>query len=122
VDTEWLVGQVSDFEAGRRKIVSIRGREVVVFNWRDQFHAFENNCLHMGGPVGEGLLIGKVEAVMDENRRVVHERFSDEVIHLVCPWHGWEYDIKTGSVSGDPRRRLRRYGTVERAGKVYVLG
>jgi nitrite reductase (NADH) small subunit len=121
METEWLVGRVSDFEGGRRKIVSIRGREVVVFNWNDQFRAFENNCLHMGGPVGEGLLIGKVEAVVDANRRVLYERFSDEVVHLVCPWHGWEYDVATGEVSGDRRRRLRRYSTVERAGRVYVI-
>src|SRR5262249_30134206 len=93
---EWLAGRVSDFDAGDRQIVSIEDREVVVFRWADRFYALENDCLHMGGPVGEGLILGKVEAVLSDNKELVREVFSDTEIHLVCPWHGWEYDIETG--------------------------
>lgn len=118
---EILVGQAVEFEDDTRKIISARGREVVVFKHKDRFYAFENYCLHNGGPVGEGLLIPKVEAVLGENQVSVQERFSEDETHLVCPWHGWEYDIDTGACAGDRRRRLRAYPTVQRGNDVYVV-
>ncbi len=118
---EWLAGTVTDFDDGDRKIVTINDREVVVFRWGERYHAFENECLHMGGPVGEGLILGKVEAVLGPNKELIREEFSDREIHLVCPWHGWEYDIETGACAGDRRRKLRRYNTLEREGNLYVV-
>jgi nitrite reductase (NADH) small subunit len=119
--TELLAGQVSDFDDERRKIVSANGREIVVFRHNGRFYALDNTCLHMGGPVGEGIIIGKVEAILSEDKRFLGERFSEEEIHIVCPWHGWEYDIETGKCAGDGRLRLRRYETVERGDDVYVI-
>ena len=120
--TETYVGRVSDFTDDRRVMVQVDGRDVFVFVRDGRFHAFENVCRHMGGPVGEGILIGKVEAVLDEQRAVVRERFSTSEIHLVCPWHGWEYDIETGACAADRRIRLRRYDAVQRGEDVYVIG
>jgi nitrite reductase/ring-hydroxylating ferredoxin subunit len=118
---ELLAGRVSDFDDDTRKIVSANGREIVVFRRKDRFYALDNTCLHMGGPVGEGIIIGKVEAILGEDKRFLGERFSEEEIHIVCPWHGWEYDIDTGACAGDGRLRLRRYETVERGDDVYVI-
>jgi nitrite reductase/ring-hydroxylating ferredoxin subunit len=75
----------------------------------------------MGGPVGEGIILGKVEAVLDEQKRLVEERFSETELHLICPWHGWEYDVTTGVCAGDKRLRLKKYPVVERDGNVYVV-
>jgi len=119
--TEILAGRVEDFADGRRVMLRVDGREVFVFERDGRFHAFENVCRHMGGPVGEGILIGKVEAVLGENRELVRERFSTEEIHIVCPWHGWEYDIETGACAANPRIRLRRYEAVQRGEDVYVV-
>lgn len=115
------VGTVADFTDGRRAMVRIDGRDVFVFERDGRFYAFENVCPHMGGPVGEGILIGKVEAVLGENQEVVRERFSTEEIHLVCPWHGWEYDIETGECAANRKFRLRRYEAVQRGEDVYVV-
>ena len=117
---EWFVGNVQEFAGENRKIVARAGKEIAIFAFRGKFYAFENECLHMGGPVGEGLIIGKVEAVLDENKCLVREEFSETEIHLVCPWHGWEYDIETGAFAGNRRRKLRRYEAFERGGRVYV--
>lgn len=119
--TDIRVGRVADFTDGRRVLVTIDGREVFVFERAGRFHAFENLCPHMGGPVGEGILIGKVEAVLGADREVVRERFSSEEIHIVCPWHGWEYDIETGECAAFRRIRLRRYEAVQRGEDVYVV-
>jgi nitrite reductase/ring-hydroxylating ferredoxin subunit len=70
VDREWFVGTSSEFDEQRRKIVTIGEHEIVVFQVRGRMYAFDNWCLHQGGPVGEGLLIGKVEAVVTPDRQV----------------------------------------------------
>jgi nitrite reductase/ring-hydroxylating ferredoxin subunit len=118
---EIYVGRVADFADERRVMIQVDGRDVFVFERAGRFYAFENRCRHMGGPVGEGILIGKVEAVLDENKAVVRERFSTSEIHLVCPWHGWEYDIETGTCAADRRVRLRRFEAVRRGEEIYVI-
>lgn len=120
--TEIYAGRVQDFADGQRVMITVGTREVFVFERDGRFYAFENVCRHMGGPVGEGMLIGKVESVLDEERRHVRDRFSTSEIHIVCPWHGWEYDIETGQCAANRRIRLRRFDAVERGGEVYVSG
>lgn len=121
MSAEIRVAHVSDLTDGRRVMASIDGRDVFVLEREGRFYAFENVCRHMGGPVGEGILLGKVEAVLDDEQRLLHERFSTSEIHLVCPWHGWEYDIETGECAANRRIRLRRYEAVRRGEDVYVI-
>jgi nitrite reductase (NADH) small subunit len=118
---ETLAGTVSDFEDGTRRIVSVEGTDVGVFRHGGEFFAFENRCLHQGGPVCEGILIPRVEAVLGPRREARGERFSDRRQHIVCPWHGWEYDIRTGRCAADRRLRLRAYDVRCRDDKVYVV-
>src|SRR4051794_29793986 len=56
---EWLAGTVSDFEDNHRRILTVNNREIVVFEHKGGYYALDNTCLHMGGPVGEGLILGK---------------------------------------------------------------
>jgi nitrite reductase/ring-hydroxylating ferredoxin subunit len=121
MSSEIRVGHVSDLVDGQRLLVTLDGRDVFVFERDGRLHAFENMCRHMGGPVGEGNLIGKVEAVLDDNGALVRERFSTTEIHLVCPWHGWEYDIETGECAANRRIKLRRYEAVQRGEDIYVI-
>ena len=120
--TEVHAGRVDDFTDGRRIMVQVGSHEVFVFERDGRFFAFENVCRHMGGPVGEGTLIGKVVSVLDENGAHLRDEFSTSEIHIVCPWHGWEYDIATGECAANRRIRLRRFEAVTRGGEVYVNG
>jgi len=117
---EVFVGVASDFDSDVRKGVTIEGREVFVFKHRDRFYAYENRCPHSGGPVGEGTIIGRVTAVLGEDRELVREDFSEEHFNIVCPWHGYEYDIDTGQCAGDARIKLRKFTVVEREDGIYV--
>jgi nitrite reductase/ring-hydroxylating ferredoxin subunit len=119
--SEWHVGPSDEITADQRKVLDAGGREIVVFRFGNECYALDNWCLHMGGPVGEGRIVGRVEAVLDEQKRCLGERFSETEIHLVCPWHGYEYNIATGEYAGDRRMRLRTYEVVEREGQVYVV-
>jgi nitrite reductase (NADH) small subunit len=115
------VGRVSDLVDGQRLLVRIDDRDVFVFEREGRLYAFENLCRHMGGPVGEGNLIGKVESVLDETGAHIRDRFSQTEIHNVCPWHGWEYDIETGECAANRRLKLRRYEAVQRGEDIYVI-
>jgi nitrite reductase (NADH) small subunit len=115
------VGIDSDFDGDRRKMVVVDGREIVVLRYGDQFLAYENICLHMGGPVAEGILIPKVEAIIAEDGSQLGERFNQDEMHIVCPWHGWEYDLESGEFMGNRRWKLRKFETERRGDDVYLL-
>jgi nitrite reductase (NADH) small subunit len=102
------------------RVVVIDNREIGLVHLKGQVYAYSNWCLHQGGPVFEGTLLGKVEAVLREDRTVAGERFSEDEIHIVCPWHGYEYDVATGECAPDRRLKLRRYPVTVRDGAVYV--
>lgn len=76
------VGRVSDFAPGHGKMVVVNGRHVALFRLGDEFHALDNLCLHRGGPLCEGPIENGV---------------------VTCPWHGWSYQIRTGTMVQDPR-------------------
>ena len=118
---EIFVARSSEFADGERRIVSQGTLEVGVFRWDGQFYAYRNTCAHQGGPVCEGLLMHRVEDVLAPDRTWQGQRFSATDIHFVCPWHGYEYDLRTGECAADRRLRLRAYPVVVRGEDVYVL-
>jgi nitrite reductase (NADH) small subunit len=116
------LGETEDFTAAGRKLVRIGDREVAVFAVDGSWYAYENRCPHAGGPVCQGRVMPRVEMDIDSGGHVGELRFSEEDFHLVCPWHGWEFDLRTGLSVTDPRRRLRRFQVEEREGALYVSG
>jgi nitrite reductase (NADH) small subunit len=119
--SEVRVGRVADFTPAGATVVHVGDVEVGVFLRDGRFYGYENRCFHQGGPACEGMVVGKVETVLDEQREVVGDRLSETEIHFVCPWHGWEYDLRTGECATDRRLRLRRYEVVVRDGEVFVV-
>lgn len=91
---------------GGRKLVEVRGRPIVIFNLDGDFFGLLDRCPHQGGPLSEGRLIGLVEAG-DVPGRYCYSR-ANEILR--CPWHGWEFDIRTGKSRCEPERiSTRRY-------------
>lgn len=119
--SELAVGPAAEFGNLDRRIVLDDDRKIGVFRVNDRFVAYENTCRHQGGPVCEGKIVGKVEAVLEDDRNVVREKHSATTKHLACPWHGYEYNLETGEASGDPSLKLRQFEVVERDGMVYVV-
>jgi NAD(P)H-dependent nitrite reductase small subunit len=77
------VGNVGDFVPGQGKMVTVNGRHVALFRLGNEFFALDNMCLHRGGPLCEGPI--------------------DQKDVVTCPWHGWSYEIRTGTMVQDPR-------------------
>jgi nitrite reductase (NADH) small subunit len=116
-----LVGKLNEFSNGARKIIALGDKEIGVFRVKDKFYAYDSLCPHQGGPVCEGEILGKVEMILQEDKSDFEEIFSDQEIHLVCPWHGWEYDISTGECAVARHISLKSYEVVERGDEVYVI-
>src|SRR5262249_52224685 len=66
--TELFVAKASQFPDGERRIVAYEGREIGVFHWQGKFYAYENLCVHQGGPACEGIIMHKVEDVIGPDR------------------------------------------------------
>jgi nitrite reductase (NADH) small subunit len=94
--------------------------EVGIFRVDGGLRAYENRCRHQGGPVCTGEILGRYEAVLNPDGTIAGERFVDSEPRLVCPWHGWEYDLATGRSAADRRYSLKRYEVAVREGEVYV--
>ena len=109
-------------ETGPEKvlIVEVDGIEVGLLRVGGALLAFENVCPHQGGPVCDGEVLGPVEAVLDDQKHVVRERFAEGRRVLICPWHGYSFDVATGECITDRKLRLRRREARERGGFVYV--
>jgi nitrite reductase/ring-hydroxylating ferredoxin subunit len=118
--SEHLVGDASDLNDDSRLLVCVAGREIIVFRHHGAVYALDNRCVHMGGPAGEGVLVNRVEPNLAEDGNYLGEHFSEKITHIVCPWHGWEYDIDTGRCAALPRLGLKRYDVEIRGGKIYV--
>jgi nitrite reductase (NADH) small subunit len=73
---------------GEAKEFELAGKTICVANVNGTISAMDNVCLHMGGPLGQGVIEGN---------------------KLVCPWHGWEYDPLTGQLADDPESKVTIY-------------
>jgi nitrite reductase/ring-hydroxylating ferredoxin subunit len=74
----------------------------------------------MGGPACQGKMIAKVEEVIAPDRTSKGMTFSKEKLHVVCPWHGFEFDIRTGRHPGNSKARLRAMTVAVSGGDVIV--
>ena len=102
----------SQLPPGQRKIVEIDGKSIGVFNLSGTYYALRNLCPHQFAP----LCLGKVTGFC-ETSPVGEFRWSREGEIIRCPWHGWEFDIKTGRSIFNPHKvRTKSYPvTLEKA-------
>ena len=82
------VATTADIPSGSRKVVEIEGKAIAVFNRDGTFYAIDNTCKHRGGPLGEGSLSGTT---------------------VMCPWHGWEYDVTSGICQMDASIQVQKF-------------
>lgn len=100
-----VVGAVAELQPGSRKLVEAEGRRIAVFNVRGEYFAINDRCPHEGGSLCTGKLSGLVVA----KEPGAYEWTRDGEI-IRCPWHGWEFDLRTGRSQCDPRTmRVRLY-------------
>ena len=92
-----VVAKASDVAPGQSRVVNVRGRDIGVFNVDGEYFALANRCPHAGGPLCQGRIVALVQS-----ERPGHYRLTRHQQFLRCPWHGWEFDIRTGQSWCDP--------------------
>jgi nitrite reductase/ring-hydroxylating ferredoxin subunit len=113
-----VVAAVGEIEPGGRKLVHLGGRAVVVFNLDGEFFALGDRCPHKGGSLSQGKLTGLVES--SQPGEYCYSRRGEI---LRCPWHSWEFDVRTGRSWCDPERlRARNYAVSVEPGARMVEG
>jgi 3-phenylpropionate/trans-cinnamate dioxygenase ferredoxin subunit len=85
---------------GGHIVVSAGRREIGVFRIDGAFYALLNRCPHLGGPLCVGQVVTDVVAPVPGDVRASPER-----VFVTCPWHNWEFDIKTGQSYWNARLR-----------------
>jgi nitrite reductase/ring-hydroxylating ferredoxin subunit len=82
------VASLSQLPPGTLIEVVADGQAIALCNAGGEIHALDGVCPHNGGPLGQGAL---------------HETA------VVCPWHAWEFDCRTGELDYNPEVRVRKY-------------
>lgn len=117
---EYRVAPLDGLEDGEGVLALAGNREVGVFRLDGRVVAYENRCAHQGGPVCTGAILGRCVVDVNADGTVGPERLDTRELHLVCPWHGFEYDLATGVCAADQRFRLRRRPVTVRDGVIYL--
>jgi nitrite reductase/ring-hydroxylating ferredoxin subunit len=94
------VASTTDFAPGMVKHAEVAGRAIAVANVDGQYYAIDSACTHVGGPLAEGELSGSV---------------------LMCPWHGGQFDVRTGDVLRPPPRDPARVYPVRVEGDAILV-
>ncbi len=114
------IALVSDFKDGDKRLVVINGVEIGVFRLDGAFYAWRNVCPHQGGPVCQGRIFRRVIESISADRSVHGRCYDEDVSHIVCPWHGAEFDIRTGRHAGTNTLTLYPVKTIIRDGEVFL--
>ena len=93
------VAGASEVPAGEGRVVDVAGKMLALFNVGGVYYALDNGCPHRGGPLGDG----------DLDRTVV-----------ICPWHGWRWDVTTGANTNNPAVKVACFPVTVDADEVFV--
>ncbi|GCE37918.2 rieske [2Fe-2S] domain protein [Rhodococcus wratislaviensis] len=111
--SKFVIGSVNDIPPGSRKIVTLDGRSVGIFNLDGDYFALLNQCPHKGAEVCSTGTIFGISHADKPNEPIAYERERS----IRCPWHQWEFDIRTGQSFYDPKgERIRKYNVSVVAG------
>ena len=113
-----VVATTGEIAPGSKKLVTVKGREIGIFNVGGEYYALANRCPHNGGPMCEGRIAGLVRSSSPGNYELIRKGEF-----LRCPWHGWEFDIRTGQSWCDPNdMKVRQFKTAVEPGEELVKG
>lgn len=103
--TRHVLARADEVAPGASKQLRVADRDIALFNIDGEFHAIADRCPHEGASLCKGTITG-----IAESDRPGHYRLIRKGEMVRCPWHGWEFDIRTGRSWCDPTRvRVKSY-------------
>lgn len=113
-----VVAALTEIPPGSRKLVQVAGRAIAVFNVDGELFGISDKCPHQGGSLATGATVGLTTS--DEPGTFRHSRPGEFVR---CPWHSWEFDLRTGQSWCDPRKfRTKPYDLSVERGEALIAG
>jgi|SRR5262245_58647794 len=94
-----FVAKLGEVPPGEGRAIEVGTRAFAVFNLDGVHYALDNDCPHRGGPLGEGDLVGTAVA---------------------CPWHGWRWDVRSGSNTNNPAVKVACFPVTVEDGQIFV--
>jgi nitrite reductase/ring-hydroxylating ferredoxin subunit/uncharacterized membrane protein len=95
-----VVARADELKPGQMKLVRLADRRLVVARTDDGYVAFDDHCTHRGGSLAGGTMACGI---------------------VTCPWHGSQFDVRTGAVSAGPAKdSIRTYPVEERGGELHL--
>ena len=91
--------KVSDIADGASQAFEIAAHSIALFRIQEKFYAIDNHCMHRGGPLADGHLEGNT---------------------VTCPWHAWQFDVKSGECHTMQGEKQRCYTTKIEADDVFI--
>lgn len=115
------VGRHETLRSKERVVLEIDGTSVGLYFIGDEIRAWLNQCPHSGGPVCQGKTVPRTLQTVDpatgKSEGLTLDRASRMI---VCPWHGFEFDMMTGVHAVDSKTRLRPVAVAVDDGEVFL--
>lgn len=94
------IASEAELGEGSAKVIQAEDRALALFKVEGRCYALANACPHKGGPLGEGTL-------------------KDHVV--TCPWHGWNWDVRTGANVRNPAlRKVECFQVSVSEGEIFI--
>jgi nitrite reductase/ring-hydroxylating ferredoxin subunit len=90
---------VADLSPGKPALVTLDDRDVAVIRRGNEILAIGNECPHQGGSLCDGWVEGDI---------------------VICPLHGWEFDLRSGACMTVPGESVPRYTATVEDGAIYL--
>lgn len=94
-----MVGTMTELRAGKPLRATVDGTKILVFLVEDEPVATAARCPHALGPLHQGEICGT---------------------QLICPWHGWTFNLPSGACEEDPDMFLATYKVVQEGDDIMV--
>jgi nitrite reductase/ring-hydroxylating ferredoxin subunit len=106
------VCDIEELPSGERLLVEVDDEEICLLNVDGDLFALGARCAHRGGPICKGELR---DPASEDDDSGSHD------LAVVCPWHGWTYDVETGGRVGPTDHSLPAYPVAVEDGTVYLV-
>jgi len=93
------VGRADDLAEGQAMVAQVDGQRIAIFHVGERYYALEASCPHEGGPLADGVV---------------------EALRITCPWHGYDFHLKTGECGLDPDLRALTYPVKVQDGDLFI--
>jgi NAD(P)H-dependent nitrite reductase small subunit len=96
----YKVASIGEIPMGSGRMVEIAGQEVALFNFNGEFYAISDMCPHRGASLADGFLDGG---------------------KVFCPWHCFDFSLKTGECAMVPSLRVQTYAVEVEGEDIFVV-